>query len=95
MSRTSHRRARETPFGSIGTGQWTTEAPAIVCFRGEADMDLIELRGFPSRLTQSGHERVAFAAMHGPDLLYLTRDPWPWGKPHEAAGVHRTFRQRL
>src|SRR4029450_12017389 len=22
-----------------------------------------------------------FAAMHGPDLLYLVRDPWPWGKP--------------
>jgi hypothetical protein len=19
--------------------------------------------------------------MHGPDLLYLIRDPWPWGKP--------------
>ena len=27
-------------------------------------------------LTQSGHERAAFAAMHSPDLLYLTRDPW-------------------
>ena len=22
-------------------------------------------------MTQSGHERAAFAAMHGPDLLYL------------------------
>jgi hypothetical protein len=22
-------------------------------------------------LTQSGHERAAFAAVHGPDLLYL------------------------
>src|SRR5262245_34819840 len=26
-------------------------------------------------------------------LLYLVRDPWPWGKPHEAAGMHRTSRQ--
>ena len=34
-------------------------------------------------------ERAAFAAMYGPDLLYLTRDPWPWGQPHEAAGIHR------
>src|SRR5262245_45320409 len=36
-------------------------------------------------MTQSGHERPAFAAMHGlnlpEDLLYLIRDPWPWGKP--------------
>jgi hypothetical protein len=24
---------------------------------------------------------AAFAAMHGPDLLYLIRDLWPWGKP--------------
>src|SRR5262249_1584861 len=47
-----------------------------------------------SQMTQSGHERIAFAAMQGPDLLYLTRDPWPWGKPHEAAGIHRTSRQR-
>jgi putative ABC transport system substrate-binding protein len=23
--------------------------------------------------------RAAFAAMHGPDLLYLICDPWPWG----------------
>src|SRR5262245_46446557 len=27
------------------------------------------------------------------DLLYFLRDPWPWGKPHEAAGIHRTSRQ--
>jgi len=27
-----------------------------------------------SLLTQLGHERPAFAAMHGPDLLYLVRD---------------------
>jgi len=26
-------------------------------------------------LTHSGHERAAFAAMHGPDLPYLIRDP--------------------
>jgi hypothetical protein len=39
----------------------------------------------------------AFATMHGlnplQDLLYFVRDPWPWGKPHEAAGIHRTSRQ--
>ena len=23
--------------------------------------------------------RAAFAAMHGPDLLYLISEPWPWG----------------
>src|SRR5215813_6358846 len=60
---------------------------------------LQQLRKFLPRrrrphMTQSGHERAAFAAMHGPDLLYLTRDPWPWGKPHEAARVHRTPRWR-
>ena len=32
-------------------------------------------------MTQGGHERAAFAAMHGPDLLYLVSDPWPSGKP--------------
>src|SRR5262249_61668204 len=26
-------------------------------------------------------------------LLYFDRDPWPWGKPHEAAGIHRTSQQ--
>ena len=30
-----------------------------------------------TKMTQSGHERSAVAAMHGPphDLLYLVRDP--------------------
>src|SRR5262245_18905480 len=28
------------------------------------------------------------------DLLYFVRDPWLWGKPHEAAGIHRTCRQQ-
>jgi hypothetical protein len=32
-------------------------------------------------LTQVGHHQLAFAAMHGPDLLYLLGDPCPWGKP--------------
>src|SRR5262249_8428882 len=27
------------------------------------------------------------------DLLYFVRDPWPWGKPHEAAGIHRTSKR--
>src|SRR5262249_30456216 len=45
-------------------------------------------------MTHSGHERPAFAAMHGPDLLYLARDLWPWGMPHEAARVHHVARRR-
>src|SRR5262245_26250098 len=28
------------------------------------------------------------------DLLYFVRDPWPWGKPHEAARVHHAARRR-
>src|SRR5262249_40205147 len=28
------------------------------------------------------------------DLLYFVRYPWPWGKPHEAAGIHRPCRWR-
>ena len=47
----------------------------------------------PTRMTQSGHEWPAFAAMHGRDLLYLVHDPWPWGKAHEA-GVHHTLGRR-
>ena len=43
-------------------------------------------------MTQSGHKRVAFAAMHGPDVLYLARDPWPWGTPHAAARLHHPVR---
>ena len=27
------------------------------------------------------------------DLLYFVRDPWPWGQPHEAAGVHHSPRR--
>jgi len=34
---------------------------------------------FPS-LTQTGRKPVAFAAVHGPDLLYSICDPWRWGK---------------
>ena len=32
-------------------------------------------------MTLSEHKRAAFAAMHGPDLLYLIRHPWPWAQP--------------
>ena len=32
-------------------------------------------------LTPLGHRWPLFAAMHGPDLLYLSRDLWPWGAP--------------
>jgi hypothetical protein len=42
-------------------------------------------------MTPRGHEGPAFAAMHGPDLLYLKS--LALGKAHEAAGVHRTSRQ--
>src|SRR5262249_49843001 len=28
------------------------------------------------------------------DLLYFVRDPWPWGKPHEAAGIPGVSRQQ-
>src|SRR6266404_9834349 len=38
-----------------------------------------EYRSFHTTKTQSGHRRVAFAAMHGPDLLYLTSNPWVGG----------------
>src|SRR5205085_5573937 len=36
----------------------------------------------------SGHKWPLSAARHGPDLLYLPRDLWPWGKPYEAARIH-------
>ena len=62
---------------------------AMSAFGGEAD-----IRDGMPLLTQSGHEWPAFAAMHGRDLLYLVHDPWPWGKAHEAAGVHHTFGRR-
>src|SRR4029077_12756443 len=46
------------------------------------------LRAFPL-LTRTRLRRPAFAAMRaGLTLLYLARDPWPWGTPHEAARVH-------
>src|SRR6516165_5295222 len=62
-----------------------------VRFRGRSRHSLRD--GMPL-LTLSGHGVDAFAAMHGPDLLYLARDPWPWGKPHEAAGLHHASWQR-
>ena len=45
-------------------------------------------------MTRTRHKRPAFAAMHGPDLLYLAGDPWPWGTPHETARVHHAARRR-
>jgi len=40
-------------------------------------------------MTHSGHEAIAFAAMHGPDLLYLIP---ALGKAHEAAGIDHASR---
>ena len=42
------------------------------------------LRSLPAHMTQSGHERAAFAAMHGPDLLYLIVILGLGVSPHEA-----------
>src|SRR6185437_7994652 len=28
-----------------------------------------------------------------PNLLYLLRDPWPWGEPHETPRVHHAGRR--
>src|SRR5262249_29984481 len=47
-------------------------------------------RADATRITQTGHERQAFPAMHGPDLLYLIRYPW---LSHEAARVHHAARR--
>src|SRR5215831_11174506 len=47
-------------------------------------------RADATRITQTGHERQAFPAMHGPDLLYLIRDSW---LSHEAARVHHASRR--
>ena len=37
-----------------------------------------------TRMAHSGHERSAFAAMHGFDLLYLSLRSLALGKAHEA-----------
>src|SRR5215831_18865829 len=58
-------------------------APDQCCINGRK---LLSIRRRP-HMTQSGHERAAFAAMHGSDLLYLKS--LALGKAHEAAGVHR------
>ena len=50
--------------------------------------------GGPAR----AQKRRFFIAMRATDprrhLLYFVRDPWPWGKPHEAAGIHHIPRRR-
>src|SRR5262249_42831027 len=49
----------------------------------------------PDDLVVVGDLFVAMRATDPPQrVLYVVRDPWPWRKPHEAAGVHRTFRRR-
>src|SRR5262249_46058443 len=45
-------------------------------------------------LTLTGLKQSAFAAMHGPDLLYLAHGLWPWGTSHEATRPHRAHRRR-
>src|SRR5262249_20699099 len=42
-------------------------------------------------MTLSGHERTAFAAMHGRNLLYF-HIPWVWGQRDEAPRVHHPAR---
>src|SRR5215470_13288166 len=51
------------------------------------------LRVEVTRMTHLGHEWLLFAATHGTDLLYLVRDPWPWGTPHEAARFRHSARR--
>src|SRR2546425_8068291 len=48
---------------------------------------------FHTTRTRSGHERAAFAALHGLDLLY-SHDPWVWGQRDDAARVHYTAQRR-
>jgi len=43
---------------------------AMSVFGGKADMRCGVAAPRRSWMTQSGHERAAFTAMHGPDLLY-------------------------
>src|SRR5215472_1494365 len=74
------------------------------CRRGDrvADMDAqLDLGRTARNLCRWPSARRAeaplFIAMRAPDplqdLLFFVRDPWPWGKPHEAAGIHRTSKQ--
>jgi hypothetical protein len=46
----------------------------------------------PTRMTRSGHEPAAFAAMRGRDLLYF-HDASVWGERDEAARLHGTARR--
>ena len=72
-----------------------SERPAVCpLLEAKRTYDAGRSRSSPPLLTQSGHEQATFAAMHGPDLLYLARDPWSWGTPHEAARVHIAARRR-
>ena len=48
-------------------------------FGGKADIRRNRSCVGVTLLTQSGHERPAFAALHGPDLLYLTSNHWVGG----------------
>src|SRR5262249_26859722 len=69
----------------------------------EADIDRAALTesGFMSTRpgpATGGRRAPLFIAVRATDppqhLLYLVRDPWPWGKPHEAAGIHHPCRRR-
>src|SRR5262249_9640124 len=46
----------------------------------------------PNPLSKTRPRTPLFIAMRATDppqhLLYFVRDPWPWGKPHEASGLH-------
>jgi len=51
----------------------------------------------PRKLCRGAPRRgTAFYCMRAPDplqdLLYFVADPWPWGKPHEAARLHHAAR---
>src|SRR5262249_52427117 len=56
---------------AIGTKQAYRDEFAHVRFQSEGDMVRPPLAYRPVLMTQSGHERLAFAAMHCPDLLYF------------------------
>jgi len=45
-----------------------------------------------TRMTQSGHEWAAFAAMHVPHLLY-SHDLWVWGLDEATRAHHPSWRR--
>src|SRR5262249_43042018 len=80
------------PTGKVGHAFGARTTPHMHLFNGEGAF--VYKGGIDDARSNMGRDKDGQRTDALQDLLYFVRDPWPWGKPHEAAGLHHPCRRR-